>query len=401
MSGTTFEYRAAGADGQTVTGQTTAETKVEAFRQVSAMGLTPLSLRRREGRAGARGGRRISKKDVAHLTYQLSVFIESSIPIGEGLVSIAEQESNPRMRGVLMDIATRIEAGERIADALDAHRELFGDIFIENIRAAERSGTLSKVLKHLSEMLERREEAANQLRSALMYPAVVVTVLTGATLFLLTVVLPKFAKMFEDRGVELPLFSRVVMGFGSLMGSYWYIGLAVVVASVFAFRRAWRTPRGRLAIDKFFHRLPLVGRLLVGVSVSRLMRVFGVGLGAGLGLIECLELAGRAAGRPMLYRETSLMVERLAAGARLHEAMLLSGYLPPFAKRMLRAGEEAGELTKMSEVVARHYERESIYVLKNVVTVIEPVLVVAIACVVLVVALSIFLPMWNMVVLVE
>jgi type II secretory pathway component PulF len=244
-------------------------------------------------------------------------------------------------------------------------------------------------------MLERGVETTRQVRGALMYPACVVGVLVLAVTFLVGFVIPKFATMFKRHGSELPLFTKVLLEVGQSMQQYWWAYLLGVAAIVFTFRRLTRTDEGLLLLDKIAHRIPYVKRILIGIGVARFARILGLSLGSGLGLIEALTLAGKASGRPLLRRESIDMASKVRAGATLAAVLGESAYLTPFARRMLTAGERSSEIPRMCSVVSRHYEREASELTKNLSTVIEPVLVVAIAGVVLVVAMAIFLPMWD------
>lgn len=394
MTSLTFRYKAVDRSGAEKTGAVRAPTRTDAFRQIAAQGLTPLEITAQHARPTGRG--RIRSKDVAHFTYQLSVLIGARVPIGEGLRTIAEQEPKGRFREIIMKIAARIDSGEQIALAMDEHRAVFGDIYVETVRAAERSGNMVKVLEYLAEMLERAEESRSQIKSALMYPICVVSALSLAALFLVGVVIPKFATLFEARGVDLPIFTKVMVAIGDSVQGFWWAYAAAAAVAVLGFRAMRRTDAGRAAIDLALHRLPYVRRILVGVSVARFTRVFGLCVSSGLGLIEALEMAGRASGSPLLLRDVRCMVDQVRSGGRLSSVLAECAYLPGFARRMLAAGEESADLGRMCAIVTRQYEREAATLSKNIATIIEPVMVVALAGVVLLVALSIFLPMWNM-----
>lgn len=344
---------------------------------------------------------KVKANELAQFTYQFGVLIGARISIGEGLMSIASQETNQRFKQVIMDVATRIESGERIASAMEPYRPLFGDVYIESIRAAEETGNMVKVLDHLSDMLEQAHETKRELRSALMYPICVVSVLVGAVLFLVTFVIPKFAHMFEARGVDLPIVTKLLMIVGDGLKDYWWVVLLGVVVLVSTTRRFVKTSAGRDWLDRKLHKIPYLSRVLTSLAISRFASVFAISHGSGLGLIECLEMAGRATGRPMLIRDTELLADQVRKGGRLAETLPRCNYLTPFTKRMISAGEEASELTRLSGVVARHYNRETEHLVKDAATVIEPVLIVGIALIVLIVALSIFLPMWNMISIME
>jgi type II secretory pathway component PulF len=246
-------------------------------------------------------------------------------------------------------------------------------------------------------MTERQMEMRQQVRGALMYPACVLGVLALAVVFLVGFVVPKFAKMFISRGIDLPIFTKLLMWLGDSMQSFWWLYLAVVVGAFFGIRRAWKRPRSRRAIERGFDRVPILRAILKGVAVARFARVFGLSLGAGISLLDALGMAARASGSSGLHSDIERAIEQVRVGGRMSGALAMGQYLPPFAKRMLSSGEESAEIPRMCGVIARHYERETSALAKNLSTVLEPVMIVLIAGVVLVIALAIFLPMWNMV----
>jgi type II secretory pathway component PulF len=393
-TGTSFNYVALDRRGDRCRGVARATTEVDAFRQISAAGLTPVKIRQAKARRSRRG---VGLKDIAHFTYQLSVLIGARVPIGDGLRSIGDQESGGKFKDVITQIAAKIEAGGRIAEAMAEHREVFGDLYVQTVRAAEESGNMIKVLEYLSDMLERSIETRQQVRNALMYPACVISTLVLAVTFLIGFVIPQFAKMFASRNVQLPIFTRLLMWLGESMQHYWWVYLAIIAGSVIFVRRAWRTERGRWNIERLLHRVPFLSDILIGMAVSRFARVFGLCLSSGLGLIDALSMAGRSSARPMLIRDTDRIIDQVRTGGRISQVLVACEYIPSFAKRMLISGEESAELAKMCGVIARHYERDTQGLTKNIATIIEPVMIVLIAGVVLVVALAIFLPMWNMV----
>lgn len=402
MSVISFEYAAVDRAGQRQTGMTQAASRAEAYRKVLSLGLTPVQIKASNGSVSRSPfltprAKRVTQKDIAHFTYQLGVLMSARIPLSEGLLSIAEQEREGQLKSVITDIAHRIQSGEQIADAIQQHGHVFGDVYISTIRAAEKAGTMAKVLDHLSDMLERQQETRAQVRGALMYPACVVTVLALAVFFLIAFVVPRFAGMFEKRGIELPLFTKILMNVGLSVQHYWWAYLLAIGAAVFAYFRIQKSARGRAKIDTALHKVPYLHTILTGLAIGRFSRVLGISLSSGLNLIESLELAGKSSGRPLLMNDVQRMIEQVRTGGRLSEVLANCTYFTPFTRRMLGAGEQSGEIPRMCDVIARHYDRESSQLSKNISTVIEPVLIVMIATVVLVVALAIFLPMWDMV----
>lgn len=397
MSVLSFQYTAVDRAGKRHKGVTAANDSQDAFRRVTALGMTPIKISSSKSASSnniARG--RISPDQVGSFCYELAVLLRAAIPIADGLRSIAEQEPKKGMRNLVTDMATKIQAGSTITDAMAPHRKVFGDTFVETVRAAERSGTLIASLEHLAEMLEQQSESSKQLKQAMVYPALITIALGGAATFLIAVIVPKFARMYAARGIELPFLTRMLQAVGESMQSYWWVYLPGLITAVFLARALWRSPRAALHIDRALARIPYINKAIQGVAVARFTRILGISLGSGLSLIESLEMAGRSTGRPLLIQEASRMSMGIRAGDRLGDMLRSSGYIPPFARRMLTAGEESAELTKLCGVVANHYQRESAHLIKNAATVIEPVLIAVLTGVILVIALAIFLPMWDM-----
>jgi len=396
-----FQYRAMNAQGAMSRGVVHAQDRHEAYRQLIATGLRPINIARKREFSWSRRNKRVTQKDLAHFTRQFAVLMDARISIVEGLRSLAEQEHHPRLRAVLSDVAEAISGGATLTDALRPHRDLFGDVYVETVHAAEASGNLVDVLNNLADVLERQYEMAKTVKGALMYPLCVIGTLFAAVLFLVIVIVPKFAGMFESRGVELPQATQMLMAVSAFFRTYWYIVIGAIGLSLWGLHRAWRHPAGRERIDSFLHYIPFVRAVLKGLAISRFVHVFSVSLRSGLSVIDALEMSGKASGRPLLTRDAQKMREQVNSGGQLSDCLSQCSYLPPFTRRMLSAGEEAAELSRMCDHVARHYDREVAYLAKNVATVIEPILIVGLAVVVLIIALAIFLPMWNMAALIH
>jgi type IV pilus assembly protein PilC len=334
-----FQYHAINRAGAKVKGVLRAEDQSEAYRQVRAAGLQPLRIKTMAGTRRRR--KRITLKDIAHMTYQFSVLMEARIPVVDGLRSIAEQESNARLGEIMMQAAKQIEAGQSITEALAAHRDVFGDIYIEMIRSAEITGNMTAMLGNLADMLERQYEMNKTVKGALVYPLCVVGALTLAVGFLTMFVVPKFATMFASRGIDLPLPTQLLVGFSDFMRSYWYIVLALALAGVFAIRTAWRKPASRQKIDTWLHMIPFLRDMLKGVAVSRFTHVLGLSIQSGVSLLDGLSMAGASSGRPLMVEDAEKMRDQVNLGGRMADVLLTCSYLPPFTKRMLSAGEEA------------------------------------------------------------
>ena len=322
MSMQAFQYAAVDAGGAIVKGTIEAVDRKTAFRELGRQGLRPTRL---TGKSAARAkmarSGRVSRKDVARFIHQLSVLLSARLPVTECLTSIAEQETNPRLKAIALAIASSVEAGGTLTDAFAQHERVFGRVIVETIRAAERSGNLISVLETLGEMIEDEGEMTRAVRGAMIYPACVLTAILLAVTFLLMGVVPKFATMFQERGVDLPPITLGMIAVGESLRAFWWVYLGVIVGTAFAAHRAWRSPKGRVVIDRWLHLIPRLREVLIGLGVARFSGVFGVCLRSGLPLMESLSLGARASGRPLLERDIAGMIDRIKQGGRMSEAL--------------------------------------------------------------------------------
>jgi general secretion pathway protein F len=400
MSSATFDYRAVDHTGRTIKGRTVAASRDAVLRRLRGEGLTPVAVLPATGGAGVLRGKGVRTRDIVQFTRQLGVLLTARFPLSEALSSIAEQEEHPAFRDVVFSLAAKVQSGSPLASALREHQAAFGDVYLEAVHAAEQSGNLVKVLDHLSDLLERSEETRRQVRGALMYPACVCGTLFLAVGFLITFAVPKFATMFAQRGVDLPILTRVLIAVGNSVRDYWFVYALAAVGAWFGARAALRRAAVRRRVERAADRVPVVSEVLRGLAISRFARVLGICLSSGLSLMDSLAMSGRASGRGLMDEAANSMAGQVRSGGQFSVAVDRSGYLPKFARRMLAAGEKSGELPRMCDIIASHYERECSALVKTLGTLIEPVLIVMIAASVLVVALAIFLPMWDLVTLV-
>ncbi|MCC5823464.1 MAG: type II secretion system F family protein [Phycisphaerales bacterium] len=394
-----YKYTALGSDGRRTAGVIDAPGETEATRRLAADGITPLRIRETASRGAAFSWRhdRITQREVSDLTREISVLVEANIPIARGLRSVAEHEKNPRMRDMVTDIAIMIESGEKLTTAFGKYEHVFGEVYIETIRAAEKTGTLASVTEHLADMLERSIESREQVRRALTYPTIVAGFVVMAVSVIVVFVVPRFAVIFESNGVQLPVSTRLIRTLGDSVHGWWWVYAVVLVAILVFARQQWRSPRGRYRIESVLLRTPYIGTMLTAVATARFSRVMSISIDSGIEVIESIWIAGRSTGRPVFVAECERLCDRMRAGDSLEAVLNGSDQLPSFARRLLGAGKEAKELSGAGRIIARHYDRIADHLSKNINTVIEPMITIAIAVIVLIVALSVFLPMWQMV----
>jgi MSHA biogenesis protein MshG len=398
MATQTYKYRAVDSDGHHRKGNVDAPNEQIAFQILSGDGLVPLSLKESAKTSLFRlSSRKVTQLEVALLTREMSVLIEANIPISRGLISIAQHEKNQVLRDLIYDIATMIESGEKLTVAFSKYSHVFGDVYIETLRSAEKTGQLGPVTVHLADMLERNIQTAQQIRRALAYPTIVIGFVLMALSVIVIFVVPKFASIFEANGVELPFTTRVVRVMGDSMVGHWWIYTLAVLGCLFALRRTWKSDSGRIKLEKVLHRIPYIGNMFVAVTTARFSRVMSIGLESGIEVIEAIEIAGGATGRPVFRNECVRMCDRMRSGDSLSDVINRAHGLPSFARRLFGSGKDSKEIARAGAIIARHYDRQSDHLAKNLNTIIEPMITIAMAGVVLLVALSVFLPMWQMI----
>jgi MSHA biogenesis protein MshG len=395
MSATEFHYKALDTNGRAHAGSILASDQQDAHARLIAQGLTPVRLRRA---AAARSSTsRINREHIAGFTRELQVLVQARIPLAKGLRAIADADAKAPAADIVRDIAVAIESGSAVSDAFESKRHIFGDIYVQALRAAERTGTLAQVLGHLADLLDKEIESRQALRRALAYPVMLLGVVFSALATILIFVVPKFSATFEANGVKLPIITRVIQALGHSAANFWYLYLLAalaIFASAFVF---CSSTRGRAAIERFLLTLPAVGPTITADATARFIRVFGISLGAGMDITDAIELGGKSTGRAIFSAECARIASSMRAGERFEDAVRNVVSLPPFASRLLSAGKDAHEIAGTCSVIGAFYERDAAHRTKTITTIMQPVITVILAGIVLLVALSVFLPMWEMV----
>ncbi|GAB4387245.1 MAG: type II secretion system F family protein [Phycisphaerales bacterium] len=397
MSPRTFNYVAVDEGGQRVQGSIAASDRQDAFQRLARSGKTPVRVRAAVDWRFRAFGRRVSKAEIAAMTRELAVLVQARIPLSDGLAVMAQTERNSALAELLIELAGSIESGSRISDAVERHREVFGEAYVGTMRAAENSGMLVEITTHLAEMLDAEVALRQRLRRAAIYPAIVLTVVFAALLVIVGFVVPRFAATFAASGVALPLATRVVQAVGISLREWWWIYLGTAVVLVTAVVQIWQVPKGRLSLERIASRAPFIGRFLAAVETSRFCRVLAISSESGMGLIESVELGAEASGSHLVREQTRELACKLRSGAALSDALHVCDGLPPFARRLLAACKDSRDISHASNVIADHFDRESKHLAESVSSIIEPVMTIVLAFIVLVVALSVFLPMWQLV----
>jgi type II secretory pathway component PulF len=339
---------------------------------------------------------RVKPQDLIVFSRQLSTLMSAGIPFMQSLATMEKQTENPRLQGTIGDLRRDIEAGGTFSDALAKHPKIFSRLYVSMIRAGETAGILDDILNRLAFLAEHDAETRARVKAAVRYPLIVVVAISLAFVFLVSFVIPKFATIFERFKTELPLPTRILIGINYVVQHYWYFLVPGVALLLWGLVRYAGTTQGRWHWDRLKLKLPVFGILFQKVALSRFARVFSVMQKSGLSMLLTLEIAGETVDNVVLARVMEEMRESLREGKGLHEPMEASGLFPPLVVQMMAVGEETGQIDTMMNKVSDYYDMDVEYALRNLSTMIEPILLLFVGGMVLLLALGIFMPMWNM-----
>jgi MSHA biogenesis protein MshG len=399
-----FQYRARADNGRTVAGRIDAVTATAAALRLESGGLLPIHI-------APAGERELSATQLLHtigvgmpttadlvmLTRQMYTIAKAGLPWLRGLRGLAESTRQPVLRDALQQALVGLEAGNDLAQSLATRTGVFPEIYISMVRVGEQTGTLDTVLLRLAEFLQNQQDMQERVTGALRYPLIVIGAIVAAMGVLSVFVIPKFAPLFRQLGSAIPLPTKILLGASSFVQSHWLVVLGCMAAGWIGFRFATRQGAGRYRWHQARLALPVFGKLLLESILARVVRTLSLTLGAGLPMIQGLELVTRAADNDFVSAKLTGMRTQLESGDPLSRAAAAAAIFPPLLLQMMEVGEETGELTRLLEEVADYYQREVDHTVKNLSALIEPILMVAVGAMVLVLALGIFLPLWDMI----
>jgi MSHA biogenesis protein MshG len=400
-----FHYKGRSVRGELVTGRMDGETADIVATRLFSSGTTPVEITAAKtvdindlGSLSRRLGMGKPKtSDLVLFSRQMYTITKSGIPLLQGLRGLAASTHNQVLREALEDILGSLESGRDLSSSFARHGDLFPSLYISIIRVGESTGTLEDSFKRMAEYLAQDQETQERVKSAMRYPIIVLCAIAVAMGVLTTFVIPKFAPLFKALGDNIPWPTRAIMGVSSFAHDYWYLVFGGIAASVFCFRRYTNTEAGRYQWHKLKLRLPVVGPLTHQAILARVSRSLSISLTAGMPMLQTLSVIGKASGNDFMAERITRLRMGVERGDPLSRAAASVEMFPPLVLQMMTVGEETGELPQLLDEVAGFYEREVDYSLKNLGAAIEPIMIVFVGGMVLILALGIFLPMWEMI----
>ena len=394
-----YRYKARDKEGGLHAGSMEARGREAVADQLSTMGYIPVLIEEQEPPMVRPDFlawfARVKPQDLIIFTRQLATLMSAAIPLLLSLGTLEKQTENPRFKKTIADIRREIEGGVSLSGALAKHPAIFSKMYVSMIQAGETAGILDDILDRLALLAEHEAETRARVKAAVRYPMIVVIAICVAFAVLVTFVIPKFMAVFAQFKTELPLPTRILIHINYIVQHYWY--LIILGIGFFVWGVTWymRTPKGRWQWDRVKLRLPVFGLLFQKVALSRFARIFGALQKSGISMILTLEIAAETTGNVVIARAVEEMSDSLREGKNLHEPMEASGMFPPLIVQMMAVGEETGDIDIMLNKVADYYDSDVEYTLRNLSTMIEPILLLFIGGMVLFLALAVFLPMWN------
>jgi len=402
-----YAYKGVTAGSRSTSGTIDADNLRDARARLRSEGIFPTQLA--EGKSEGGGLSDVLKKlelpefrsvpdlELALFSSQLSTLLDSGVPLVQSLTALTEQIEDPLLKTIVGKLREEVNQGTSLADAMGAHKSAFDELYRSMVRAGESSGSLALVMGRLSEYVEARRRLQSQITGALTYPIVILTVAAIVLGVLLVGVIPSVSQMLDDMGEETPLLTDIVVGASQLVTAYWIPGLILSIGLLFAFLRAIRTERGRLAWDRFRLKAPLIGRPTRLIAISRFSRTLATLLTGGVPIVQALEIAANTSGNSLISKAVRSAADSITKGASIAQPLRQSGEFPPLVTHMISVGEASGELDTMLVKVADTYDNLVENALKKMLDLLGPVLLLFVAGVVVMIVLSTLLPLVNLV----
>ncbi|MFA5143364.1 MAG: type II secretion system F family protein [Candidatus Omnitrophota bacterium] len=396
-----FVYEAKKGPKDVVRGALSADNKASAIQKIAQMGYFIMSLEEAEevsssgDKAAGAVFARISLKDLADFTRQLSDLLEAGLTIVKALDLLHNQTTNKKFKRVITDIREFCVGGSPLSEALRRHPKVFSDLYVSMIRSGETGGALEKILKRLSDFSEKQLDIQTKIRTALAYPILMSVVGLATIVVLMTFVIPKMMVMFADLGQALPLPTQILLAISNAVKNYWWaIALAVFAAGAFL-AKIYATPDGRLAIDDVKLKAPVFGQLSMKVEIARFARTLATLLENGVPILESLKVTAETINNTVIKAEIDKAFEAVREGSSLANGFSGSTVIPPAVVNMIAIGEEAGHLERSLSKVAQTYDRESDEAVKIMMSLLEPVLILTLGIVVGFIVISMLLPIFE------
>jgi general secretion pathway protein F len=385
MASATFHYRAVAADGKLRTGIITAESSKTVARELIRQGLTPVYVGFEQKKSAALkmpsfgSGRR---RDVLFFTQELSTLLNSGVPLDRALSITSELTTRAQFRTIVLDILRAIKGGKSLADSLALHPAYFSDLFINMVRAGEASGSLGQIFERLSEFERSRDELRSYIVSSMIYPALLAFVGAGSIFVILNFVVPRFATIFDDSRMKIPLPTLIMLQASHIVQDWWWLVALVLFGSIVGFRLYIGTAQGRFWWDTYRLKIPILGDALQKAETSRFARAMSTLVGNSVPLVQSLHISAGILFNSRMANSLKEVAQGVKRGEGISQPLARTKMFPPLASHLLTVGEETGKLDLMFARMADIYEEETRASIKRFTAIFEPVVILVMGIIV-------------------
>jgi len=400
-----YAYSAINAQGLELSGEISAPDLSGAREQLRLRGLLAQSLREvaESSSDGVNlGFKTVKAKSLQVFSRQFATMIEAGLNVVASLVILEEQTSDVALAMVVRQLRTDVEAGLLLSEAMAKHPKAFSRLYVAMVEAGEAAGILDIVLDRVAFQIEKQEAIRRRVKGAMVYPTMVFIFATLVLMGMLMFLVPIFVNIFKQLGGQLPTLTQYVVGASNMMRSYWFIIIPAIPLSIWAFRRWKQTETGRQLWDRFKLRLPMrIGDTVLKVTMARFSRTLSTLVAAGVDIIKALEITGTTAGNWVIEDALAGVRAKVHEGVPIAQPLVENPVFPPMVAHMVKIGEETGELEKMLSKIADFYEDEVDSAVASLTSIVEPVMMIGVGCMVGVIIISMYMPMFKMLTLVK
>ncbi len=394
-----FTYEAISRTGEVSSGQIEAELETDAIDRLQSRGLLVTEIKRGRTsplRDAFKSRRKVKLGDLSLFSRQLATMLNSGIPLTRALYTLSEQVTNPALGEPLGRVASSVEGGSSLTEAISAYPRIFSELYVGMVRAGEIGGTLEETLLRLSEQLQKEKTLQDNVRSATFYPTVVAAFAVLVLLAMMFIIVPIFMGFFPP-DLVLPLPTRIIIMISESLRFYWYLWLLFLAGIYFALRQFLRSSTGVRAWDRVRFRLPIFGSLIHRVVIARFARTFSTLLAGGISVVQALETAGPTSGSFLVDRAVQRANEGIQEGRSIADPLRESGIFPPMVTHMISVGEETGALPTLLTRIAEFFEEEVEIMTKGLTSIIEPLMLIVVGVLVAGMLIALYMPIFTVV----
>ncbi len=397
---TQFRYKAVNAKGTVIEGFVSAESSKQTLELLSEQNLIPVSIKpvKNNRKTSLFGFFKSSDyENLITFTNNFATLYRAGIPLIKSLSLIKIGKADSKFNEALLEIKNQVQSGTSLSNAMAEQEEIFSKVYISSIAAGEESGKLDEILEKLSPILEKELELTRQIKSGIRYPLMVITAIVLAMVVMMTMVVPKFISFYSTFDADLPLPTRIITATSSFLLNYWPFLIGVIVLLVIGYLKLVKNEKGRYWVDYRFLKIPIIGQLIIKGNVARFSLLFSILFKAGIPIVQALDLLEDSVKNTVIGAEIRKMKLFFQEGRESNLTKEEFVFFPEMALQMIYIGLESGSLEKILDETGNHYSKEVQYMSKQLTSVLEPILTLVIGIFVLILALAIFLPMWNLI----